>query len=865
MDTELQAWLESHGQTFTPDLSESHAFKSYKNENGKGWYIYKRYNDAIVFTFGDWKTGDKYTFKSTADLDPSDPEYIALQEKAEALREEKARDARLHALSELNKSGQNMMTPYLEKKGFTDTHPTLHQILNHFGEMDLLVPMQDASGEIWNLQRIEPEGTKSFLEGGRTKGLYHLLRPVPESGVIYLVEGVSTGLSVLSLVEEGACVVVAFSATNLIHVAKLLREKHPTHKIIVCADNDHLKDLNFGLKAACDACLAVGAEIIYPPFTVKQPGTDWNDLILDLGFDNAKKEFTRQLDTPNSITGLVETNYGKEIKPKKKRTKKTNSKSQTEFVEHTTEEQIPSSAETTSDLQQSRPSGEPYESVPEVVREETNLLTSASLSGTTTFSEETQCESEELEDLSAYPEHLRPYINGVKPMPPTYRNGKAVLPTEHKVAHYILEYYGDTLCRFEKSDLFMFDKTHWHPVTEGEKADIRNQIRVAYYGLASNSKIKATYESLFDLCMPMENNPYAPDPSKISFSNCTLHVVEDHKTRTWSIKTSPHNSRDFITHFIPYNIDESAVNPHFQEMLDNIFRNDPDKESKLLLIQEMYGACIAPIFPHLFLLHGPGGSGKTSLINCAMRLVHDDAKASVEPKDMEGFDMESCAGRLVNFVTDIDTNTPMADATIKRIEDRIPIRIKRKYKADLMAPLPAVHVFGGNGIPPTKDQTTNAMMRRWSFIHTYMMDKSENPTFDHANWVFDQCPEGVLAWALTGLKRLLKNKGRFTQFEAERKSVREWQSGRDSVQQFLEDIKSRDPSVGDLRIDETKSVFRSRVWENYVAWCDKVLCSKPRMGRNTFLKALEGKGHPTKATKNGFRMMGIYSESEKDA
>lgn len=895
MDEQLLKWLKSHGQTFTPDLSEPHAFKRFKNENGVGWYIYKRYNNSIRFTFADWRIGEKHKYESGSDIDFNDPEYIALQEQAEAEREEKVRDARLKSLAEINKSGQNMMTPYLEKKGFTDSPRTTYQKLNAFGEMDLIVPLQDSDGEIWNIQRIEPEGSKSFMTGGRTKGLYHTLTPdnmENPGNTLYVVEGLSTGLSVLELASENSNVVVAFSATNLTHVAKLLREKYPTHKIIVCADNDHLKDLNFGLKAACDAANACAGLVIYPPFTKEQPGTDWNDLIKEIGRDKAKQEFVRQIDTPNSIKDLVGTNYGKEVKPKKKRAKKASSKSQTEFVDLTaTEEQIPTSAETTSDLKYSEPNGELDESISKTIGEENNLFAGALVSGTTTGSGELE-ESEEPEinakEITAARAELREmgdegkfnnfvtsYMNGLTPMKIKIgKKGSVVMPSEQEVAHYVLRYFiahNTPLRRWGAKDLFRYTGTHWQLLDDGEMLKIKNQIRTALRGIAGATKVDACFKTFFGLVNEMPRNPYITDPSKVSFRNKTLHIAQNMKTREWSLKYTKHNPKDFITHHVPYDVDRTATNPAFLEMLDNIFTKtkdgvktpDPEKQEKLMLIQEMYGACVAPIFPHLFLLHGHGGSGKTSLIKCAMRLVHDDAKAAVEPCEMKGFVLQSLAGRLVNFVTDIKTTEPIEDATIKRIEDRIPIRIDRKFKDAIMAPLPAVNVFGANGIPATKDQTSNAMLRRWSFILVASMDRSETPDFDYANWVFDQCPEGVLAWALLGLERLLRNQGKYTTFKSDRAAIKEWQSGRDSVQQFLDDV--AEGQVLNVSLDKDGRAKPLDLWGKFSGWCEVANGGKPRFGKKVFYSSLVSKGFEYNKTVGFFHFKGLKIEVSKDS
>ena len=877
MNSELQAWLESLGLNFTPDLSQPGKYQNYKTDTGKGWYKLIDYKTHIEFVTKDWRTGDWHKWASKSDIDFNAPDYIAIKEQAEAEDEANARGARLRALGLINKAGQGLASPYLEKKGFPDGHPTLYQAFDEYQAVDVLVPLQDIFEETWNIQTISAHGFKSFIEGGRVKGLFHNLTPLHiDTPTLYLVEGLATGLSVLQLLDTPASVIVAFSATNLLEVARLLWAKYPTHKIIVCADNDHLKDLNFGLKAACDAALAVDGDIIYPIFDPKTTGSDWNDCVQTIGLERAKQEFQKQLLNPTPITHLVETNYGKEIKPKKKRTKKTNSKSQTEFVDTpTTEEQIPTPTETTSDLQHSETSGKPHSSVPEIVREESGVYVGDEDLGADYSESLSDLEDDDFadpsKDLSAYPKEIRPYINGVLPMDiPTDKKGKPLPLTETAVANYLVAHYKKSIRRYGEKDLFKYTGKYWKQLGTREVLALKNKIRVASWGKWGSRQVDATYKTFFGLLRVMGGNPFVPNAQKVSFANCTVHAEENPKTREWTWRRAPHNPADFITHFIPYNLPDEKdgplpTNPHFMGMLDNIFNGDLEKDKKILLLQEMYGACLFPIFPRLFLIYGQGGTGKSSLIKCAMRLVHPSAQCSVDPTKMSGFRMNSMAGKLVNALTEVELTKPMEDSVIKMVDDRIAITIERKNRDDITATIPAIHIFGANAIPATKDLTTNSMLRRWSFLHTSAMNRSEDPDPDFAHWAFDQMPDAVVLWAFAGALRLFKSRGKYTTFESDRTSIKEWQSGRDSVQQFLDDIRSADPSVGDLRIDATKSVFRSRIWENYVAWCDKVLCSKPRMGRNTFLKALEKKGHPTKSTNKGFRMLGIYSESEKDA
>lgn len=848
MDLQLLEWLKSHGQTFTPDLTETGVIKTFKNENGKGWYIFNKYKDSIIFMFGDWRENSKYKYVSKPDLDFSDPEYIALQEQVEAVREEKRRHTRSKALAEINKSGQNMMTPYLEAKGFTDSHPTLYQLLNPYGDMDLVVPMQDIDGEVWNTQRIEPMGTKSFMEGGKVKGLFHNLTPLHMGHTpLYIVEGLATGLSLLSLLDEPSTVIVAFSATNLQVVARALREKYPGIQITIAADNDHLKDLNFGLKAACDAANVCGGLIIYPPFSPDQPGTDWNDLIKTIGFDRAKQELVKQLNTPNSIKELVDTNYGKEIPKKKRKTKAPKASPQSDLKE-----------ETTPQLQLTETSDEPHSTIPQIRGEENSLHGSRET--------DAGCEVLDLEyggplsdlededfadpskDLSAYPKEIRPYINGILPMdlPIDKKTGKQLPPTETGVANYLVAHYKKSIRRYGEKDLFKYTGKYWKQLGTREILALKNKIRVASWGRWGSRQVDATYKTFFGLLRVMGGNPFVPNAQKVSFANCTVHVDEDRHTRVWNIRRAPHNPADFITHFIPYNLPDKKdgplpTNPHFMGMLDNIFKDDPEKEKKILLLQEMYGACLFPVFPRLFLIYGQGGTGKSSLIKCAMRLVHPSAQCSVDPTQMSGFRMHSMAGKLVNALTEVELTRPMEDSVIKMIDDRKAITIERKNRDDITATIPAIHIFGANGIPATKDLTTNSMLRRWSFIHTASMNKSEDPDPEYAHWAFDQNPDAVVGWAFVGALRNFNSRGKYTTFESDRAAIKEWQSGRDSVQQFLEDMRTGE-ACNVVRGTENDRIKTSELWRKFVEWSEFSNSGKPRFGKKKFYSEIQKKG-----------------------
>lgn len=121
--------------------------------------------------------------------------------------------------------------------------------------------MRDGDGRLWNLQRIDGEGTKRFLKGGRTAGLYWT-RGQP-SGVLCIGEGFATMAAVHR--ATGHAVAAAFSAKNLEPVAVTLRRRWPAAEIILCADDDAHLPNNIGVASAHAAALAVDGRVALPP------------------------------------------------------------------------------------------------------------------------------------------------------------------------------------------------------------------------------------------------------------------------------------------------------------------------------------------------------------------------------------------------------------------------------------------------------------------------------------------------------------------------------------------------------------------------------------------------------------------------
>jgi len=176
--------------------------------------------------------------------------------------------------------------PYLDEKGV----PSHDLRVGEDGR--LLVPVRDASGRIWSLQHISPDGAKLFHEGGRVQGGHVVIGDIAREGPLLIAEGYATAATVHDL--TGMPAVAAFNAGNLAPVSRSHRALYPDRAIYVAGDNDHRREAegqpNVGRQKAEEAAAAVDGVALLPQFAVNESGSDWNDLVRLRGKDAARVE-----------------------------------------------------------------------------------------------------------------------------------------------------------------------------------------------------------------------------------------------------------------------------------------------------------------------------------------------------------------------------------------------------------------------------------------------------------------------------------------------------------------------------------------------------------------------------------------------
>ena len=263
-------------------------------KNGKnraGWC--KLFPHGRAGVFGDFSNGlsEKWLASSNGVDKLTEADRIQLRKECDAaaaaaeLEMDRAK-ARERAESIWSGARPCLQHDYLTRKGVKSHGLKLY-------EGNLVIPIYDAYDRLNSLQYIAEDGSKRFLKSGQIKGCYFSIGN--SAGILCICEGYATAASIHE--ATGYAVAAAFSAGNLLPVAKALRNKYPDSKLIICADAD---ENHLGESKARKAAKAVGGIVVLPTFGPNQSVlmTDFNDLQKQDGLEAVRSQIEAGMVTP---------------------------------------------------------------------------------------------------------------------------------------------------------------------------------------------------------------------------------------------------------------------------------------------------------------------------------------------------------------------------------------------------------------------------------------------------------------------------------------------------------------------------------------------------------------------------------------
>lgn len=258
---------------FTADGDKAHKKNS--------WYVL--HDDGLpAGAFGCWKRDMAGTWSAKPEK-----EYTAQEREQHRQRMESMKRQREQEQQQRQQEAKNKAVKMWEAARKLETSKghfyTAAKAVRPFGVRVLrgmlLVPVFSAMRELVGLQLIAQDEagstTKRFLTGTPLAGSYCTLgKASPDCEALAIGEGWATMASVHA--ATGLPCVVAFAANNLQAVALVMREKFPTAKLILCADDDGESEQrngkNAGVAAAQRAAAAVGGYVAMPHLSQQRRG-----------------------------------------------------------------------------------------------------------------------------------------------------------------------------------------------------------------------------------------------------------------------------------------------------------------------------------------------------------------------------------------------------------------------------------------------------------------------------------------------------------------------------------------------------------------------------------------------------------------
>ena len=292
-------------------------------------------------------------------------------------------------------------------------------------------------------------------------------------------------------------------------------------------------------------------------------------------------------------------------------------------------------------------------------------------------------------------------------------------------------------------------------------------------------------------------NPYI-----INLKNGLYNVLED--------TLLPHTPDYCSTVQLGVSYRPEAKCPRFRQYLEEVIDRD-----QIPLIQEMMGYFLVPVTraQKCFVIVGEGGAGKSQLL-----LVLNDILLGRENVSNvswqalnERFKTAELFGKLANIFADLPTKNIDDNGIFKALVGEDYLTVEKKNKNPFSFQSTARLLFSCNNIPKNYGDRSEGFYRRLIIIrfdHAVPEDRKDPELLDKLRKEAD----GIFLFALDGLKRLMRNRYRFSETQANRAELQQYREDSDSVLSFLKECCIR---------EEGAEVGATELFNAYKGYCEE--------------------------------------------
>lgn len=399
----------------------------------------------------------------------------------------------------------------------------------------------------------------------------------------------------------------------------------------------------------------------------------------------------------------------------------------------------------------------------------------------------------------------------------------------------------DTLNTMKKST----DKTYQKLLTATVEAKRDERMSALVSSVTDIVKMRSTRDGHTDP-LNLKGMLFRP---VVNCQNGELWIEKDGRMRLIA-----HNPEHRLTTQVACDYDPAADCPLFKSALLKIFSECREPGEVMRHWCEVMGLIIQPVRAEAMwvLMKGPGGNGKSFLMEIISRLIGSCAYAGAitELSGRNGPNAHFSAGlvgKLMFLDDDLRTGTLLPDDWMKKLSEPKLMTANPKYGKTFEFMSRAIMVALSNHWPHTTDISMGMQRRAQVFEATYILPFEERDS--SLAWrIEEQELPGVLNLLLSGLKRVLARGGRFDVPADCVEAKGKWLKDGNATARFLSEcvrFEEGEPTrgfveepggrlVGNIPAKQLYGVYKQWVYESG----DN---TKP-LGRNSFYAALASEG-----------------------
>lgn len=337
----------------------------------------------------------------------------------------------------------------------------------------------------------------------------------------------------------------------------------------------------------------------------------------------------------------------------------------------------------------------------------------------------------------------------------------------------------------------------------------------------------------WDILVSMDFDVFNRNPYLVNVRNGLLDI------RNMSFKEHTPSYLSTVQLNVEYN--PHAHCPQFEKFLNEVL------DCRLIpLVQEILGYLLTTntSAQKSFVLLGPARTGKSTLLWVVEYLLLGKKNVSNIPWQEIGdkFKTAELLGKLANVFSDLPSKSIDDTGIFKVVTGEDYLMAEKKNKNPFKFRPFARLVFSCNELPKNYVDRTEGFYRRLIIVpFNRQIDKNK---IDKAlKYKFQREKEGILNWALKGLRRLYENNFEFSENELTDEVKKEYKRENNNVISFVEEC---------CEIDSLFSCSRIEIYESYKEFCGEA--GLKALSQIKFNKELEGNFNVTRARSGKLRL-----------